>query len=281
MGARARTGGRPRRLRLPGHEDPREDDARRPARGRTSCGATSTSAPATTTRRTARVYEDVGLFTADPDIAADVADLFNFVTGFGRPQRFRKLLVAPFNLRKRLIEQIREVAAAAAAGKPARIRIKCNSLTHPEVIEELYRASQAGAEIDVIVRAIVHARSRRRGPQRAHPRPVDPRPLPRAQPPLLLRGRRERTYLLGSADLMPRNLEHRIEVVVPDRGHTRTRTRSSRSSRRSSPTTRRPGSCRPTGRGTGLHRRSASGDVRPRPSSCDAGNGRGRLARAH
>ena len=73
---------------------------------------------------TARIYEDVGLFTADPDIAADVADLFNFVTGFGRPQRFRKILVAPFNLRKGLVEHIRAVAAAAEAGKHARIRIK-------------------------------------------------------------------------------------------------------------------------------------------------------------
>ena len=71
------------------------------------------------------------------------------MTGFGRPQRFRKLLVAPFNLRKKLIERIREVARAAEAGKHARIRIKCNSLTHPEVIEELYKASQAGVEIDV------------------------------------------------------------------------------------------------------------------------------------
>ena len=87
---------------------------------------------------TARMYEDVGLFTADPDIAADVADLFNFVTGFGRPQRFRKILAAPFNLRKKLVEEIREVAAAAEAGKHARIRIKCNSLTHAEVISELY-----------------------------------------------------------------------------------------------------------------------------------------------
>ena len=93
---------------------------------------------------TARVYEDVGLFTADPEISADIADLFNFVTGFGRPQRFRKLLVAPFNLRKRLIEHIREVAAAAEAGKHARIRIKCNSLTHVEVIDELYEASAGG-----------------------------------------------------------------------------------------------------------------------------------------
>src|SRR5205823_7056514 len=102
---------------------------------------------------TARVYEDVGVFTSDPDIAADIADLFNFVTGFGRPQRFRKLLVAPFNLRKRLVELIRDVAAAAEAGETARIRLKCNSLTDVEIVEELYRASRAGAEIDVIVRA--------------------------------------------------------------------------------------------------------------------------------
>ena len=66
---------------------------------------------------TARIYEDVGLFTADPDIAADVADLFNFVTGFGRPQRFRKILAAPFNLRKKLIEQIREVDRRRRSGQ--------------------------------------------------------------------------------------------------------------------------------------------------------------------
>ena len=73
------------------------------------CAATSTSAPATTTPTTARLYEDFGLFTADEDIAADVADLFNYLTGFGRPQKFRKLLVAPFDLRTRLVEQIRAV----------------------------------------------------------------------------------------------------------------------------------------------------------------------------
>jgi polyphosphate kinase len=77
---------------------------------------------------TARLYEDVGLFTADAEIAADIADLFNFVTGFGRPQAFRKILVAPFNLRRELVERIRRVAAAAAAGEHARIRIKVNNL---------------------------------------------------------------------------------------------------------------------------------------------------------
>ena len=164
---------------------------------------------------TARIYEDVGLFTADPDIAADVADLFNFVTGFGRPQRFRKILAAPFNLREGLVEHIRAVAAAAEAGKPARITIKVNNLTDADIVEELYRASQAGAQIDLIVRAVCTLVPGVPGREREHPRPLGARPLPRAQPALLLRGRRRKTYLLGSADLMPRNLDHRIEVVVP------------------------------------------------------------------
>ena len=103
---------------------------------------------------TARIYEDVGLFTADPEIAADIADLFNFVTGFGRPSSFRKILVAPFNLRRELVERIRAVGAAAAAGEHARIRIKVNNLADPQITEELYKASQAGAEIDLIVRAV-------------------------------------------------------------------------------------------------------------------------------
>ena len=139
---------------------------------------------------TARIYEDVGLFTADPDICADVADLFNFVTGFGRPRTFRKILVAPFNLRRELIERIRAVGAAAAAGEHARIRIKVNNIADPGIAEELYKASQAGAEIDLIVARRVRPAARRRGAVGADPGAVDPRPLPRAQPPLLLRGRR-------------------------------------------------------------------------------------------
>src|SRR6478672_4037835 len=97
---------------------------------------------------TARVYEDFGLFTADPEISEDVANLFNYVTGFGRPEQFRKLLVAPFNLRDRLIEEIRRVAESAAARKKARIRIKVNNLSDRAIIEELYLASQAGVKID-------------------------------------------------------------------------------------------------------------------------------------
>ena len=165
--------------------------------------------------QTARHYEDVGLFTADPEITADVADLFNFVTGFGRPQRFRKLLVAPFDLKKRLIEHIREVADAAAAGQHARIRIKVNNLTHGEVIEELYRASQAGARVDIVVRAVcalvpgVPGRS-----ENIAVRSVLGRFLEHSRLYCFEAGD-SKTFLLGSADLMPRNLEHRIEVVVP------------------------------------------------------------------
>jgi len=164
---------------------------------------------------TARIYEDVGLFTADPDITADVADLFNFVTGFGRPRKFRKILVAPFNLRKRLVDHIRDVAEAAAAGKHARIRIKVNNLTDPAVADELYKASQAGADIDLIVRAVCTVRPGVEGlSERIRVRSVLGRFLEHSRLYCFEAGDTQ-TYLLGSADLMPRNLDHRIEVVVP------------------------------------------------------------------
>ena len=164
---------------------------------------------------TARIYEDVGLFTADPDIAADVADLFNFVTGFGRPQQFRKILAAPFNLRRRLIEHIRAVATAAEEGKTARIRIKVNNLTDADLVEELYRASQAGAQIDLIVRAICTLVPGIEGlSENIRVRSVLGRFLEHSRLFCFEAGD-EKTYLLGSADLMPRNLDHRIEVVVP------------------------------------------------------------------
>jgi polyphosphate kinase len=164
---------------------------------------------------TARMYEDVGLFTADPDIVADVADLFNFVTGFGRPRRFRKLLVAPFGLRKQLAEHIRAVAEAAAAGQHARIRIKLNNLTDPAIVEELYKASQAGAEIDLIVRAVCALRPGVEGlSERIRVRSILGRFLEHSRL-YCFEASDTKTYLLGSADLMTRNLDHRIEVVVP------------------------------------------------------------------
>jgi polyphosphate kinase len=164
---------------------------------------------------TARIYEDVGLFTADPEIVADVADLFNFVTGFGRPQRFRKLLVAPFNLRRRLVDHIRAVAEAAEAGTAARIRIKVNNLTDPEIVAELYRASQAGAQIEIVVRAICTLVPGVPGmSENIHVRSVLGRFLEHSRLFCFEAGD-EKAFLLGSADLMSRNLDHRIEVVVP------------------------------------------------------------------
>ncbi len=165
--------------------------------------------------RTARLYEDIGLFTADEEIAADIADLFNHLTGFARPQRFRKILVAPFNLRNRLIEEIRGVATAAAAGKPGRIRVKLNALTDEAMIDELYAASQAGAEIDVVARGICMLRPGVPGlSETIRVRSIVGRFLEHARVYTFEVGENLRVYL-GSADLMPRNLDHRIEVVVP------------------------------------------------------------------
>ena len=164
---------------------------------------------------TARHYEDFGLFTADEDISADIADLFNHLTGFGYPQRFRKLLVAPFTLRSRLIGEIRNVRLAAVEGKAARIRIKVNALTDPPIIEELYSASQAGVEIDVIARGICALRPGVGGmSETIRVRSVVARFLEHSRVFIFDAGDVQRVFM-GSADLMPRNLDHRIEVVVP------------------------------------------------------------------
>ncbi|MGN6377794.1 MAG: polyphosphate kinase 1 [Gaiellales bacterium] len=164
---------------------------------------------------TARLYEDFGLFTDDEAITADVADLFNHMTGFGRPQRFRKILVAPFNLRSGLIDRIRAVQEAAEAGKPASIRGKVNALTDVAVIEALYRASQAGAEIDIVARSICCLRPGVEGQsERIRVRSVVGRFLEHSRVYWFdVDG--EVSVLMGSADVMPRNLDHRIEVVVP------------------------------------------------------------------
>jgi polyphosphate kinase len=164
---------------------------------------------------TARLYEDVGIFTADEDIAADVADLFNYITGFGRPQRFRKLLVAPFTLRTGLVDEIRAVAAAAAEGKTARIRLKVNHLVDPAIVEELYAASQAGAKIDVIARTTCALRPGVEGlSENIRVRSIVGHFLEHSRIYSFEAGNRTTTYI-GSPDLMTRNLDHRIEVLVP------------------------------------------------------------------
>jgi polyphosphate kinase len=165
---------------------------------------------------TAELYEDFGLFTADPEIVADVADLFNHITGFGKPQRFRKLLVAPFNLREALIAEIRRVAGARVDGDgEARITIKVNSLTHEAIIEELYAASQVGVPIQLFVRGICCLRPGVRGmSENIEVRSILGRFLEHSRVFNFETSKRS-TWLMGSADLMPRNLDNRLEVVVP------------------------------------------------------------------
>jgi polyphosphate kinase len=164
---------------------------------------------------TARLYEDLGIFTADEDIAADVADLFNHVTGFGRPQRFRKLLVAPFDMRDGILSEIRRVAAAAADGKRARIRLKLNQIVDPAVIEALYAASQAGVKVQICARAICMLRPGVPGlSENIEVRSIFGRFLEHSRI-YWFEGGEETTVLIGSADLMPRNLDRRIEVLVP------------------------------------------------------------------
>jgi polyphosphate kinase len=164
---------------------------------------------------TARHYEDFGLFTADPDITADVADLFNFLTGFSRPTRFRKLLVAPFDLRERLIEKIRWTAAAAARGEHARVRIKVNNLTDEAIIDELYKASKKGVTVQILARSICTLRPGVQGlSENIRVISVLGRFLEHSRLFVFEAGDSS-DYYLGSADLMPRNLDFRIEAVVP------------------------------------------------------------------
>jgi polyphosphate kinase len=164
---------------------------------------------------TARGYEDYGLFTTEEKIASDVADLFNHLTGFGRPQRFRTLLVAPFTLRTKLVDAIRAVSETARAGKHARIRVKVNALTDERIIDALYDASQAGAEIEVMCRSICSLRPGVKGlSENISVRSVVGRFLEHSRVFIFEAGDKT-TYLLGSADLMPRNLDNRLEVVVP------------------------------------------------------------------
>ncbi len=160
---------------------------------------------------TAGMFEDIALFTADPDVTADIAELFNYLTGYSRQTKYRKLLVAPTTLRSGMLKLIQHEAL-----KPeGRIVIKVNNLVDPEVIDALYRASQAGARIDLIVRGIcclkpgvpglsegIRVRSLI-GQYLEHSRIFGYGTGP------------GRHILIGSSDLMPRNLDRRVEAVVP------------------------------------------------------------------
>ena len=162
---------------------------------------------------TARLYEDVGIFTADEEIAADVADVFNYVTGFGRPQRFRKLLVAPFEMRDRLLDEIKAVANAAKAGETARIRRKLNNLVDPRLIDALYGAAAAGATIQICARSICMLRPGVEGlSESVHVRSILGRFLEHSRIYSFEAGT-SATMFIGSADLMPRNLDHQVAMM--------------------------------------------------------------------
>jgi polyphosphate kinase len=161
---------------------------------------------------TARLYEDIGLLTADPEMGADLSDLFNLLTGYSRQRSYRRLLVAPATLKPRLIELIRSEAAAPDGS----IVLKMNSLVDGETIDALYEASDAGVEIDLIVRGICCLRPGVRGlSEHIRVRSIVGRYLEHSR--IFRFGSRERGFqhFIGSADLMPRNLERRVEATVP------------------------------------------------------------------
>ena len=162
---------------------------------------------------TARIYEDLGLFTSDPDIGADLSDLFNALTGYSRSQTYRRLLVAPATLRPRIVERIREEATRGRAG---RILLKLNHIMDPEIIDELYAASQKGCRIDLIVRGICGLRAGVTGlSENIRVRSIVGKYLEHSRIYRFGDPDLGAVYYLGSADLMPRNLSGRVEALTP------------------------------------------------------------------
>jgi polyphosphate kinase len=165
--------------------------------------------------QTARLYTDFGLFTCDEQIGADVADMFNFLTGYARPRRYRKELVAPNFLRDGMIAEIERTVAAHEEGRPARIAMKLNSLVDRRCIRALYRASQAGVPVDLNIRGICCLVPGVPGvSENIKVNSVVGRFLEHSRIYAFERNG-ETTVYIGSADLMPRNLDTRVELVTP------------------------------------------------------------------
>jgi polyphosphate kinase len=165
--------------------------------------------------KNARLYEDFGLFTTDREIGEEVANLFNTLTGYGHPERQRKVLVAPDSLREPLLEEIQRVTDSHNAGEDARIVMKMNSLVDQRCIEALYRASQAGVPIDLNVRGICCLRPGIPGvSETIKVVSVVGRFLEHSRIYAFHRGEQS-AYYIGSADLMPRNLDTRVELLTP------------------------------------------------------------------
>jgi polyphosphate kinase len=163
-------------------------------------------------RLTARTYTDLGLLTANEEIAEDATALFNFLTGYSHPDEYKRLIVAPLNLRSWMISMIRRERKHKKQG---RIIVKANSLTDDDVIDELYRASQAGVEIDLIIRGICTLRPGIKGlSENIRVRSIVGRFLEHSRIFCFANNGEEELYI-GSADPMHRNLDRRVEVVVP------------------------------------------------------------------
>lgn len=164
---------------------------------------------------TAQLYTDLGLFTCDEEIGADVTDLFNYLTGYSAKQDYRKLLVAPVNLRRNLESMIEREIAHAKEGREARLIFKVNALVDPRIIRLLYQASQAGVQVDLLARGICCLRPGIEGvSDNIRVTSVVGRFLEHSRIFYFHNGGDEQIYL-GSADLMPRNINRRVETLFP------------------------------------------------------------------
>jgi polyphosphate kinase len=165
--------------------------------------------------KTARLYTDLGLFTANPEIGEDIAEMFNYLTGYARPEGYRKVLVAPFNLKEGILTEIERTIEAHSPERPARIRMKMNSLLDAPCIRALYRASQAGVGVDLNVRGICALRPGVPGvSENINVVSIVDRFLEHSRIFSFERPDEQRVYI-GSADLMPRNLYKRVELLAP------------------------------------------------------------------
>jgi polyphosphate kinase len=165
--------------------------------------------------KTSRIYTDFGLFTADPEIGDDIAEMFNYLTGYARPSGYRKVLVAPFNLKEGIVGEIDRTIEAHSPERPARIRMKMNSLLDPPCVRALYRASQAGVQVDLNIRGICALRPGVEGiSDNIRVVSIVGRFLEHSRIFSFERPDEQRIYI-GSADLMPRNLYNRVELLAP------------------------------------------------------------------